>query len=108
MAKTLNLGVAFVIELCMLAAFAYWGFHDYGWAVCIIAPVLAIIIWGLLAAPKASRRLPQPWLAILKLMLFGLAAVALYIAGQKLPALIFIAVAVINLVLANYWHQEKI
>lgn len=78
----LNLGLRFGLELCLLAAFAYWGFRlDAGWLLRVVAaigaPLLAAAVWGTFVAPKATRLLPEPWRFGLELLLFGLGAAAL-------------------------------
>jgi hypothetical protein len=104
MLKTANLGLAFFLELCALAAFAYWGFTTPGglashllWG--LGAPALMIIVWGSFLAPRASRPLPALPTTVLKLVIFGLAALALLAAGAPTLALIFAALVVINFVL---------
>lgn len=61
--KALNAGVAFALELAMLAALGYWGYWFGGalwlkWLLAIALPVLAAGGWGLFFAPRAPRRLP--------------------------------------------------
>ncbi|WP_131764892.1 YrdB family protein [Candidatus Protofrankia californiensis] len=109
--KSLNLLVAFMLELAMLAAFAYWGFHlDTNLFVKLLAgigaPALIIVIWAMWAAPNASGRLSVPWLPLLKLALFGLAALSLYAGGKKDLAIEMFAVFVVSEALALAWHQE--
>jgi hypothetical protein len=86
--RAINLGLRFVIELCLLAAFAYWGSRvsdstAVNVAVAIAAPLAAAAIWGLWIAPKSQRRLPEPRRFALELVLFGLAAAALIDAGRN-------------------------
>ena len=57
--KNINLALAFLLELCMLAALGYWGFTlDQGLAIRVGAglgvPLLAAVIWGVLMAPRAA------------------------------------------------------
>jgi hypothetical protein len=109
--KAINLGVTFLLELCMLAALAYWGFQtSENLPVRIVlgigAPVLAVVIWGRFLAPRSTIRLTGLAYLALKFILFGLAALALAAAGQPTLALIFVVVAVINQVLLLVWKQE--
>ena len=108
--KNINLALAFLLELCMLAALGYWGFTlDQGFIIRIIAglgaPLLAAVIWGLWMAPKAAKRLREPLHLIGELILFGLAIAALYAAGQPRLALIFGLVYAINVILRYAWRQ---
>src|SRR5689334_23481657 len=55
-----NLGLRFLLELCMLAALGYWGFQAGDGPVLKIvlglgAPLLAAVVWGLFIAPRAIR-----------------------------------------------------
>ncbi len=108
--KTINLALAFLLELCMLAALGYWGFTlDQGLAVRVGAglgvPILAAVIWGMWMAPRASSRLPEPLHLIVELIIFGLAIAALYAAGRPRLALVFGLVYVLNVVLRYIWGQ---
>jgi len=108
--KNVNLAMAFLLELCMLAALGYWGFTlDQGLAVRVGAglgvPILVAVMWGLLLAPRASNRLQEPLHLILELLLFGLAIAALYAAGRPWLALAFGLVYAINVILRYAWGQ---
>ena len=108
--KNINLALAFVLELCMLAALGYWGFTlDQGLAVRVGAglgaPILAAVVWGIWMAPRASRRLQEPLHLIAELIIFGLAITALFAARQSQLALIFALVYIINVVLRYAWRQ---
>lgn len=108
--KSLNLAFAFVLELCLLAAFGYWGWQTGGTlltqiALGIGAPLLVAIVWGIFAAPASRRRLKQPWLALLKIVLFGAGAFALFVVGQTALAVLLILLFAVNLVLAWVWRQ---
>lgn len=108
--KAGNLGLAFALELVMLAAFGYWAFAAApgGWlswlaALAIIA--VAVAIWAVWGAPKSARRLKMPGLLVFKIAMFGLAVVGLWVAGQPVWALMLAVVTAINLVLAGLWGQ---
>ena len=108
--KTGNLGLAFALELVMLAAFGYWAFAAApgGWlswlaALAIVAVVIAI--WAVWGAPKSTRRLKMPGLLVFKIAIFGLAVIGLWVAGQPVWALALAVVTAINLVLAGLWGQ---
>jgi hypothetical protein len=109
--KNINLALAFLLELCMLAALGYWGYTlDQGLAVRVVAglgaPIVAAVLWGVWMAPRASKRLPEPWHLIAELIIFGLAIAALYAAGQPRLALAFGVVYLINVVLRYAWDSK--
>ena len=62
------------------------------------APLVAAVVWGIFVAPKAVVK-RRPLALILKLVLFGLAVVALGVAGQPALAGVFAVATVINLLL---------
>ena len=63
------------------------------------------MVWGLFVAPKATVAVPGPVHLALEVAVFGLAAVALYAAGQPRLALAFALVVVLNRVLIAVWGQ---
>jgi hypothetical protein len=62
----------------------------------ILAPAVAIVLWGLFAAPKSARRLPRGTRVPFELTVFGLAVLALLAAGSPVAAICFAVVVVIN------------
>jgi hypothetical protein len=87
-AQGINAPLAFTLELAMLAAYSYWGFHvgeifALQLALGVGAPVLAIVVWAKYLAPRAAARLKMPWLVLVKAVLFGMAAYALYLSDQR-------------------------
>ena len=106
-----NLGLRFVLELAMLAAFAYWGFTaDAPFALRILlgvgAPVVAIVIWGAFIAPKAPRQLADPGRLALEVVLFGLASLALLMAGREVLALSLAVLAAGNIAMLQLSGQR--
>ena len=105
-----NLALAFLLELCALAALGYWGFHTGRGTLAKLglglgAPLLAAVVWGLFVAPKAAVVVPRAVHLALEVAVFGLAALALYAAGQPRLALVFALVVVLNRVLIAVWGQ---
>jgi hypothetical protein len=108
-ARTANLGLTFLLELCMLAAFAFWGFATgNGLAIQVLlgvgTPILVAVIWGIFMAPRSSRRLGKSAHQVVELVIFGLAFVALYAAGQPVLTAIFAVVFAINFILRLVWE----
>ena len=75
------------------------------WLVGLGAPLVMAIVWGRIAAPKAGHRLKPTQLLIFKVVVFTLAAAALYAAGQKRLALTFEVVSLVSLALNFMWKQ---
>jgi hypothetical protein len=98
--RGLNLALAFILELAALAALGYWG-HCTGSSTFtslllgIGIPLIAAILWGLFAAPRA--RYPNPHLKIaIKALVFGTAFFALIDKDQNGLAIMFGALAIGN------------
>jgi hypothetical protein len=79
--KSVNLLVAFILELSMIGVLAYWGFSTpltipEKLMIGIGLPLLVTLAWGVWLAPRASHRLPWPWFAPAKIVLFLAASLA--------------------------------
>ena len=105
--KPLNLGLRFVLELCLLVALGVWGFSE-NVVLGIAAPLAAAVVWGLWIAPKASRRLRDPARLVVELVLFGAAGAALAAADHALAAAVFLAAVVLSEGLMLAWRQRDI
>ena len=55
-------------------------------------PLVAAVLWGLLLAPRAARRLRHPARLIVKVVLLAAAAAALAVSGEVLSAIGFLVV----------------
>ena len=113
MAKSANLALSFLLELCLLAAFGYWGFKKgTNLPVQILlgigVPILIAIIWGIFLAPASKRRLPGLARLLLQIVLFALGAGALYSAGSTGLAIMLSALFLLNRILAILWGQERL
>lgn len=108
--KSLNLGLRFVLELCALAALAYWGFtlDQPLWirlVAAVGAPLVAAGVWGTFVAPKAARRLTDPARFLVELLVFGGAAVGLWWAARPWLATVLLIGYLINRLLVVVWDQ---
>ncbi len=108
--KAGNLAVRFLLELCILVALGYWGFHTARGMLGQIAlglgvPLLVAILWGMFLAPASSMRLAGPLYLILEVAIFGAAAAALSATGHPALAWTFVLIAVLNKVLMVIWGQ---
>ena len=108
--RSANLAVRFILELCALAAYAYWGFKTGRGPVARIglgigAPLLAAVVWGTFVAPRAPVAVPAAVRLVLELAVFGSAVAALYAAGRPSLAWALAVTYAINRVLVAVWHQ---
>ncbi len=107
--KAANLALKFGLELAAFAAFAYWGASTGPPLVAVIlgigAPVLAIALWSIFAAPRSSRRLPRGPRVAFELAVFALAALALLSARQATLAVVLAATAAVNAALLTAFDQ---
>ncbi len=106
-----NLALAFLLELCLLAAFCYWGFHaNAGWpikvALGIGLPLVVAVFWGMFMAPRARFPVSRPLYWINYCTLFGIGALMLAFAGHLVIALLFAIVALLNMILTISLRQR--
>lgn len=97
----LVLTLVFVDELLAMAAFAVWGWQQPGgWLLVWVLPLLAMLVWWLFASPKAryGGRLVRP---VVKVVVFGLASLALWDAGHPVWALALLVFSVVVNALAQ-------
>jgi hypothetical protein len=76
------LALVFVDELLAMAAFGVWGWQATSrWLLVVLLPALAMVVWALFASPKAryGGGVVRPFV---KVLVFGLASLALYDAGH--------------------------
>ncbi|MCR1784694.1 YrdB family protein [Nocardioides carbamazepini] len=77
------LALVFVDELLAMAAFGVWGWdHDPRWLLVWVLPIVAMAVWFCFASPKAPYGGPlvRP---LAKVLVFGLACLALWDAGHQ-------------------------
>lgn len=108
--KIANLGLAFGLEMLMLAGFAWWGLTrqivaPWPWLIAAAAVAAGVGVWAVWGAPRSPRRLAMPALLVFKLAMFGLGAIAFWLAGQPQGAAWFAGVALVHLGLAAAWQQ---
>jgi len=108
--KLINIGLRFLLELCILAIFGYWGFKTGDNALIkfllgLGAPILFAIVWGTFLAPKSPKRLDEPSLFLLELVIFGLTGWALYNTGKMNLTFAFGSTYILNKILMVIWRQ---
>jgi hypothetical protein len=97
--RAMLLLVAFLLELAVLAAVGYFGFHQSGalaWLLGLGLPLLFAVLWGVFAAPKAPRPLPGPVDAAFRIVWFACGAGALVFAGQPVAGVALAVVYVVD------------
>ena len=108
--KRINVVVSFLLEIAMLLAFGYWGFHTGQslWLKLVLgigAPLAVIVLWGFFLAPRAGYRAGSTLGVVLTLGLFYLAAAALLLADQPVLAAAMLVISAINRTLVVIWKQ---
>ena len=98
--RSLALTTKFLLELCALAALAYWGATTGPLLVNLLlaigAPLIAAAVWGTWAAPRSPRRLPTGPRIAVESAVFAAAALALVAAGAPVLALVFVVIVVLD------------
>ena len=111
MVSAVNLTVRFLLELCALAALAWWGITTGPNAVAKIglgigAPLLGAVLWGAFVPPNA--RVTAPWTVRLavELAVFAAAVTALFAIDRPGLALALGSVYAVNRVMVDVWYME--
>lgn len=102
-----NLGLAFLVELSGLGIFAWWGWQTGGGTVvrlllAIGLPVIAAVVWGLVAAPTANSNLVLT--VSVKVAYFGLAGLALWSLDHRILGIAFVVIVAANALLIHTGH----
>jgi hypothetical protein len=109
--RRLNLGFRFILEMLALVALFLFGLSlsddlpvQLVLAICL--PLLAMTVWGLFVAPKASRRLDDPARLAVELVVWFAGVLAFGFAVSWILAILFGLAVFISLVLMFYWGQR--
>jgi hypothetical protein len=88
------LALVFLDELLAVTAGWVWGRHAGGVLLAVVAAIAVVVVWSLVASPKA--RFGGPVARPLgKVLVFGLGATGLWAAGHHAWALWFLAFSVV-------------
>lgn len=106
----INLALRFILEICALFAFGYWGVKSgdgllFKFILGIGTPLLIAFIWGTFGSPAAPLRVHGIKRLLLEIIIYGLATLALYIAGQPTFAVVFALLTALNMLLMYMWDQ---
>ncbi|MFI6940987.1 YrdB family protein [Streptomyces sp. NPDC050418] len=98
--------LAFLIELAALGALCWWGFATGDHlAVRLLlglgTPALAVLLWSQFAAPRAKRRPGLAGVLLVKALVLGGGAAALYGVGHPVAAVVAAVVVVGNTAVAE-------
>jgi hypothetical protein len=96
-----NEALAFFLEVVALWALGGWGWHVGSGVflklvLAVGLPLVAAVVWGLFAAPRAVVKLPVAGILGVKAVVFGAATLALYGSGHPIPAAVFAVLVVAN------------
>jgi hypothetical protein len=73
-----------------------------------VAAVLVVVgLWAAFVAPKASRRLPDPWRFLLELAIFAAATAAFAASVHVLLAVAYAVLAVVSAALVRVWPEPR-
>src|SRR5574337_576827 len=102
MVKLTNLVLSFLLEVMAVVVLGYVGFTlEVSKVTCFIAglglPIVFILIWGRFCAPASPHRLSGLWLICLKLLMFCLAAVSLFLTNGFLISILFFVLVILNI-----------
>ncbi len=96
----INLALRAVMELAIVLATGYWGYRTGATtasrvALAIAAPTLVFGFWGLVDFHQAGRA-AEPLRLLQELLVTGLAAAALYVAGQRSFAVALAGLSIVH------------
>lgn len=102
--------LAFFLEVVALWAVGGWGWHVGSGVLlklllAIGLPLVAAVVWGLFAAPRAVVRLPVAGILAVKAVVFTAATLALSGSGHPVLAVAFAVVVVANTALLTIGRQ---
>jgi Protein of unknown function (DUF2568) len=99
--------LAFLLEIVAIAALTFWGWKAGGVLLALALPVVAIVLWGLFAAPRARFRVPVAAQLAVKALVYGGAVVGLFATGHPVLPVIFAVLVVANTAAATVWRARR-
>ncbi len=108
--KSGNVLLRLALELCALAALAYWGATTTlrlpgRIALAIAVPVVVAGVWFLVVAPNARIDLGPVFRLVVEVIIFAAAVAALAVRHQLLLAVLLALLYLLNRVLMAIWRQ---
>jgi hypothetical protein len=97
----LNDLVRFLLEIFAIVTLGIFGFTAFelpwpGVALGIGLPLLALVLWGLFRSPRAVFRVDPFVKALVEIAVFSAAAIAWWIMGQPVVAIVFAVVSAVS------------
>lgn len=111
MYRAFMLLVVFLLELAAMAALAWWGFalDAAAWLRIVAgvgAPVIAAVLWGLYAAPRARFKIPTAAAGV-KILVYGAATAAIASIGHVSLAVVFLALVLLTIGLIRLGRLDE-
>ncbi|WAZ26209.1 YrdB family protein [Streptomyces cinnabarinus] len=103
--------LAFLLEIAALAFLGWWGFgagHEGALRVLlgVGTPSLAVLVWWMFAAPRARWRPRLALVLVVKALVLGGGAAALYAVGHPVAAGVVAVVTAVNTAVAEYFRAS--
>ncbi|WP_308401253.1 YrdB family protein [Streptomyces sp. AC512_CC834] len=103
--------LALLIELLALGLLCWWGFATgdnagFGVLLGLGTPAAAAALWWLFAAPRARFRPALPGVLLVKALVLGGGAVALYGVGHPVAAVVVAVVTAANITVAEAFRRS--
>lgn len=100
MYKASVLLLLFLLELCAVAALAWWGFtaDTSVWMRVVLgvgAPLVAVLLWGLFAAPQARIRASGAVVVMVKVIVYAAATVAIAATGHIALSVLYLGLVLL-------------
>ncbi|WP_432361492.1 YrdB family protein [Sporosarcina sp. UB5] len=107
-----NLALRFMLEMCGLVAVSHWGFQSGGGFLMkavlgMGSPLLMAIVWGIFVSPKGPLRVKGSGRVVLELIIFSVAAFALYDVGKPSLAIMLAILAVVSSIFNHLLEQQR-
>ena len=100
------LTVRFACELAALAVLGWFGYQAHGGGLAVTLVVAAGVLWGAFVAPKAARRLRDPWRFVVESVVWAGATASLVGLGQVAIAVVFAGIALATAVGARRYEPR--
>lgn len=102
--KSLNLLFRFILELLVLLALFLFGMSvsdslPLQLLLALGLPIVVMVVWGMLVAPKARRRLDDPARLVVEGVIWVAGALAFGVAVSPVVAVLFAAAVIVSLLL---------
>jgi FtsH-binding integral membrane protein len=106
-----NQVLAFSLEMLMLYGIGSWGFQQgknvlFKWLIAIALLAVAVVLWGIFAAPKSEYRLKMPGRALFQVAMFSSAAVCMYKQNKVDLAVGFTIGFVVSVLIEGFMGEE--